>query len=58
MSTDYCLVLCTCPDLATANALADALVAEHRATCVNIVPGLTSVYPGRGESNGVRNACC
>jgi periplasmic divalent cation tolerance protein len=49
MSTEYCLVLCTCPDADTARTLAEALVAERRAACVNILPGLTSVYPWGGK---------
>ena len=44
----YCLVLCTCPDPAVARTLAEGLVAERRATCVNIIPGLVSVYPWEG----------
>ncbi len=49
MSTEYCLVLCTCPDAKTAETLAEAVVAKRLATCVNIVPGLTSVYPWEGK---------
>jgi periplasmic divalent cation tolerance protein len=44
----YCLVLSTCPDSETAQALASALVSEHLAACVNILPGLTSVYAWQG----------
>lgn len=49
MSTVYCLVLCACPDAASAQNLAQALVGEHHAACVSIVPGLTSVYPWQGR---------
>jgi periplasmic divalent cation tolerance protein len=49
MSTDYCLVLCTCPDAASAEGLAEGLVAERLAACVNIAPGLTSVYAWEGR---------
>ena len=45
MPKEYCLVLSTCPEAETARKLATALVEEHLAACVNILPGLTSVYP-------------
>ena len=38
------LVLCTCPDRAVAEQLAELVVTERLAACVNLVPGLTSVY--------------
>ena len=38
------IVLCTVPDEAAARQIATALVAERLAACVNIVPGVTSVY--------------
>lgn len=43
------LVLCTCPDRETARQLADRLVGERLAACVNIVPGLESVYEWQGK---------
>lgn len=42
--SDYRLVLTTCPDAAVALAIAEALVAERAAACVNVVSGVTSVY--------------
>ena len=39
---------CTCPDADSATRLADALVAERLAACVNVVPGLRSVYHWQG----------
>lgn len=47
--TDPSVALCTCPDQATAERLAGLLVAEHLAACVNIVPGLRSVYEWQGR---------
>jgi len=41
------VVLCTCP-AADAEKLARALV-EHGAACVNLLPGVTSVYRWEGE---------
>jgi periplasmic divalent cation tolerance protein len=41
---DVLLCLCTCPDAATAGQLAETLVGERLAACVNIMPGLRSVY--------------
>ncbi len=49
MSNDYCLVLCTCPDPDTARDLANTLVSRRLAACVNILPGLTSVYGWQGQ---------
>ena len=48
-ATDCLLVLCTCPDAASAARIARALVAERLAACVNRVPGLASTYRWRGE---------
>lgn len=45
MSTQYRIVLCTCPDGESASRLALGLVENRLAACVNQVPGLTSVYP-------------
>jgi len=42
------ICLCTCPDGETAQRLAGLLVEARLAACVNIVPGLTSVYRWQG----------
>lgn len=45
------LVLITVPDKETADLIASALVEKRLAACVNIVPGLTSVYRWEGKVN-------
>lgn len=42
-------VLSTCADRAEAERIAKALVEERLAACVNIVPGLQSVYRWQGN---------
>ncbi|MDD5033529.1 MAG: divalent-cation tolerance protein CutA [Methylococcaceae bacterium] len=53
---EYCLVLCTCPEGEPAESLARFLVEEHLAACVNILPGLTSVYSWEGRIASEREA--
>ncbi len=38
------VTLTTCPNRQTADAIAEALVERRHAACVNIIPGLQSVY--------------
>lgn len=49
MPDDYYLVLCTCPDRPCADALAEGLVRQRLAACVNILPGVESVYRWEGQ---------
>lgn len=42
------LVLSTCPDAQTADTLATALVDERLAACVNVLPGVRSIYRWKG----------
>jgi len=43
------LIYCTCPDQDTADQIARHLVGAKLAACVNILPGISSVYEWQGE---------
>lgn len=43
------VVLCTCPDTEAAETIANILVDQGLAACVNIIPGLRSVYRWQGR---------
>lgn len=43
------VVMITAPDLSCADSLATFLVQQKLAACVNIIPGVTSVYAWEGE---------
>ena len=45
----YLVIYCTCPDQVVAERIATALVSERLAACVNIVPGITSIYRWQGS---------
>jgi len=47
--TTVAVVLTTAPDLDTAEDLARTLVGERLAACVNVMPGVRSVYRFEGE---------
>ena len=49
MTPEYLLVLCTCPDDASAAAIATALVQERLAACVSRHGGLKSMYRWQGR---------
>ena len=48
MKINYQLLFCTCPDSAIAEKLATDLVKQALAACVNIVPGIQSIYCWQG----------
>lgn len=48
-AADVSVVLITAPDMGVAEKLARALVEERLAACVNLVPGVTSLYRWEGE---------
>ena len=43
------VVLCTFPDRETAQRIATALVDQRLAACVNLVPGVQSIYRWQGK---------
>jgi len=49
MTEQVILALSTCPDEATAQTIAQALVSDGLAACVNQVGGLRSTYVWQGE---------
>jgi periplasmic divalent cation tolerance protein len=49
ISIEFVLVLVTVPDSEVADRISKVLVGEKLAACVNIVPGIRSVYAWNGE---------
>jgi periplasmic divalent cation tolerance protein len=49
MSADILVVFSTCPNAAAAGDIAEALVGEGLAACVNALPGVASTYLWKGE---------
>lgn len=47
--SDVRLLLITAPSAEVATRIAHSLVEERLAACVNVIPGVTSVYRWRGE---------
>jgi periplasmic divalent cation tolerance protein len=45
----YIIVYCTVPSTEIGIKIANDLVESHSAACVNIIPGLTSIYRWKGE---------
>ena len=49
MATDVRALLVTAPDGEVADSLARAVVGEGLAACVNVVPGVVSIFRWQGE---------
>lgn len=47
--TELVLAISSCPDMDVAQAIATQLVEQKLAACVNIFPGVCSVYQWQGE---------
>lgn len=45
----YQIVLCTCPDNESAEKIAHLLVSQKLAACVNLIPGVKSIYQWQGQ---------
>src|SRR5689334_1973894 len=49
MPENHIVMLCTVPDRPAGERIAQALVEERLAACVNLVPGITSIYRWQGK---------
>jgi periplasmic divalent cation tolerance protein len=49
MAENQLVTLCTVPDRETGERIAQALVEARLAACVNLVPGLSSIYRWEGK---------
>jgi periplasmic divalent cation tolerance protein len=56
--SDVLACLMTCPDLQTAERIARALVEERLAACVNVVPGVRSIYRWKGAVEDAAEVLC
>jgi periplasmic divalent cation tolerance protein len=46
---EFCVIFCTVPHKEVGLDIANTLVSKQLAACVNIVPGLTSIYTWKDE---------
>ena len=54
MQRQHQLVLCICPDQGSAQTIAEHLIDEGQAACVNILPGIMSIYSWQGKRESAR----
>ena len=45
----YTIILCTCPNKKVAKELTNKLIEAKLAACVNIIPGIESIYMWQGK---------
>ncbi|CAN5272945.1 divalent-cation tolerance protein CutA [soil metagenome] len=50
MPSEHLLAFTTCPDADSARAIARVLVEEKLAACINVLPGIASIYRWQGET--------
>jgi periplasmic divalent cation tolerance protein len=53
---EHLAIYCTCPDEGTAVSIAETLVNEGLAACVNIIPATRSVYRWKGSTESATEA--
>jgi len=51
MDKTHLIAFCTCPSQEVAERIAEHLVAAELAACVNMLPGITSIYRWRGATH-------
>jgi periplasmic divalent cation tolerance protein len=49
MPANHLIIFCTCPNMDAAEKIARLLVETCKAACVNILPGITSIYNWEGK---------
>ena len=49
VSEKYLMIVTTCPDMPAAEKIADVLVEKSLAACVQIIPGIKSVFRWQGQ---------
>ena len=53
MTSDYCVVMNTCPDAASAENIARTLLERKLAACINVLPGVKSFFTWQGTNESV-----